>query len=251
VKIAIISDIHEDIISLQKALRLIGKYNCDEVICLGDICGFNIPVFNYLNARNASACIALLKENCKIVLAGNHDLFAIRKTPDDTDFFRFPEHWYSLDYPTRKLTSKGRVWLYEENELSPMLSDNDMDYLSSLTCSKIYKIDRSNLFLSHSIYPDLSGSTTFFPENTKDVKSHLNFITKNQCKISFSGHGHIQGIELCTENDYRFYSFTSLQLEDTCQWIACPCIARSGMANGFIVFDTVSLNLEVIELREY
>ncbi len=80
-KIAIISDIHEDYISLMQAVRLIEKKKCDEVICLGDIVGFSIPFYDYIETRNGSACVKWVKNNCKYTIAGNHDLYAVRKVP--------------------------------------------------------------------------------------------------------------------------------------------------------------------------
>ncbi len=42
-KLAIITDIHEDRVNLVKALRMIEKEACDEIACLGDIVGFSTP----------------------------------------------------------------------------------------------------------------------------------------------------------------------------------------------------------------
>ena len=36
-RIALISDIHEDVVSLKQALRKISKQKVDEIACLGDI----------------------------------------------------------------------------------------------------------------------------------------------------------------------------------------------------------------------
>ncbi len=38
--LGVISDIHEDIIALEKALTFLEKRNCDQIICLGDIVGY-------------------------------------------------------------------------------------------------------------------------------------------------------------------------------------------------------------------
>jgi Icc-related predicted phosphoesterase len=54
-KIAIISDIHEDIDSFQAVLRAIDKFACHEIVCLGDISGYSIPYYNYLNARTGKS----------------------------------------------------------------------------------------------------------------------------------------------------------------------------------------------------
>ena len=80
-KIGIISDIHEDIVSLKYIFKTFEKRRCDEIICLGDIVGFVGNYFYFSATRNASECLRLVRANCSHVLAGNHDLFAIKKLP--------------------------------------------------------------------------------------------------------------------------------------------------------------------------
>ena len=92
-KIAIITDIHEDLLSLQEAFRQIEKHQCDEIVCLGDISGYSIPYYNYLNRRNAHECLSLIRSNCKIVILGNHDIHAGSIIPSHCNFFDFPDNW--------------------------------------------------------------------------------------------------------------------------------------------------------------
>ena len=118
-KIAIISDIHEDYISLLQAARLIEQKNCDEIVCLGDIVGYSIPFYDYLDTRDASNCVEWVRTNCKYVVAGNHDLYASRKIPvSRVRDFVYQENWYNLSYSQRKEISQNALWLYEDNELS-------------------------------------------------------------------------------------------------------------------------------------
>ena len=81
-RLAIISDIHEDIDSLRKILKKAEKKGYDQLVCLGDITGYSLPYYKYDNSRNASACLSLLREKCEIVIAGNHDLHAAGRSPD-------------------------------------------------------------------------------------------------------------------------------------------------------------------------
>ena len=65
-KYAIISDIHSNVHTLKVALDCIEKDNVDEIICLGDIVGYN---------ANPSECIEIIRHHPKIkkVIRGNHD----------------------------------------------------------------------------------------------------------------------------------------------------------------------------------
>lgn len=56
-KIAIISDIHEDVVSLQLALKKIIKTGCDKIVCPGDISGFSMAHYNYHHHRNGHECM--------------------------------------------------------------------------------------------------------------------------------------------------------------------------------------------------
>ena len=142
-RIGIISDIHEDYKSLKNALSSIEKMNVDEVVCLGDIVGFNTKSFNYLERRDPANCIAAIRENCSIVVTGNHDLYAVRKTPVHDAGFNFTKNWYSLGYDERKQRGGNHVWLYEDLELSAMLNTKDRTYLASLPETATLKTDFS------------------------------------------------------------------------------------------------------------
>ena len=61
-KYAIISDIHSNKHALEKVLDIIDKENVDQIVCLGDIVGYNafpsecidIKLFDKLNSENTT-----------------------------------------------------------------------------------------------------------------------------------------------------------------------------------------------------
>jgi len=71
-RIAVIADIHADLDGLRAVLADISSRRVDEVWCLGDIVGAG---------SSPAACLALVREHCALVLAGNHDLWALRDDP--------------------------------------------------------------------------------------------------------------------------------------------------------------------------
>lgn len=66
-RIGILSDVHGNLEALQAILAAIDASGVDEVWSLGDVVGYG--------ARPA-ACLALLRDRCTVLLAGNHDLVA-------------------------------------------------------------------------------------------------------------------------------------------------------------------------------
>jgi diadenosine tetraphosphatase ApaH/serine/threonine PP2A family protein phosphatase len=63
---AIISDVHGNIESLQRALSLIP--DDDTVLCLGDIVGYG---------PNPNECVRMIRDRAKAAVLGNHDLAAL------------------------------------------------------------------------------------------------------------------------------------------------------------------------------
>ena len=91
--LGILADIHEDIIRMQEGIEILSTRHVDEIICLGDVVGFCVPYYSYLVTRDSNKVIEWVKENCPISVMGNHDLYAIRKTPLNCERFKYPEIW--------------------------------------------------------------------------------------------------------------------------------------------------------------
>jgi len=63
-KIAIISDIHANLEALRATLDEISARRVDRIVCLGDVVGYN---------ADPSECVALLRQQAPLCVAGNHD----------------------------------------------------------------------------------------------------------------------------------------------------------------------------------
>ncbi len=65
-KYAIVSDVHSNLESLQRALATVAQD--DALISLGDVVGYG---------PNPNECVALLRDRCRHAVLGNHDLAAV------------------------------------------------------------------------------------------------------------------------------------------------------------------------------
>lgn len=248
-KLGIVSDIHEDAIRLEEAIAILSKKGCSEIACLGDIIGFSYPNFGFYKTRNASRCIEIVKSNCKYVVAGNHDLFPVRRIPQYDAGFKYPKNWYELDYDERLALAGEEIWLNEENEFNTLIGKNEKKYILNLPEFLVVKIGNISIFLSHYLFPDLSGSHRKYYENFGPVQNHLDFIKKNNCTVGFSGHKHVQGVLRFKNPISKKFGFGKILLDRDLQWIVGPCIANGKQENGFMIFDTNTLELEAIPLK--
>ena len=64
-RLAIISDIHANLEALQATLRRIDADRIDQIVCLGDIVGYN---------ANPAECVDEVRRSAALCVAGNHDL---------------------------------------------------------------------------------------------------------------------------------------------------------------------------------
>ncbi len=247
-KFAIITDIHEDIISLTEAFRQIEKHKCDEIICLGDISGFSIPYYKNLDSRDAHACLSLIRSICKYVILGNHDIHAADIIPKNCSFFNFPENWYELNYHQRHKLANDTLWLHEENDLNPLYKADDLQYLRSLPEYSVLKTPGFNILLTHYVYPNISGLKKEFYTYHDEFRQHFQFMNSMDCTISFTGHSHVKGFFSATLDHYKQYRYRNLKLKPGPACIGIPPITGNNKRNGFCIFDSNDLIVQVIKL---
>ncbi len=248
-KLGFITDIHEDVQNLEKALSVLSTEKCDTIICLGDIVGFTIPFYRYIETRNAEECIRLVRENCSIIVAGNHDLYAVKKIPQHKAGFDYPDNWYQLDYEVRAKKARNRIWLYEDNELKCNLSDNAIEFIYGLNEVEVTEFDNIKFLFSHFCCPDFSGSAIYFPSEPFHLIKHFEFMKEYNCSISISGHGHPEGAIVVNENKFSLKGFGTLKIQNDKQWIVIPCVARTSRLNGITILDTSLQEIKTISFN--
>lgn len=243
-RLALISDIHEDYLNLKKAVAAIQKAGYDQLICLGDISGFSVPYYNFEESRDAHACLSLLREKSAIILPGNHDFHAMRRIPRESAVFDFPSDWYDLSYEQRARLANNEIWLHEENDLLPGYTEEDMEYLKTLPEYFILKAEGHAILLSHYVFPNLSGYKKGFYSMAFEFTSHFAFMEKQQCDVSIFGHTHGRGLSAISSRRFREYRFRNLRLRKFPLAIGIPPVTNNHKSNGFCIFDTVKLQVQ-------
>ncbi|MFH2094242.1 MAG: metallophosphoesterase [Bacteroidota bacterium] len=246
-KLGLISDIHEDYENLSRAATVLEKSQVTELICLGDITGYSSVNYNAGNGRNAEKCIRFVQSNCTYTVAGNHDLYTVRKTPLYNAGFKYPDLWFSIQVKERKKLSGESLWYYEDEDPGE-ISDELKEYLASLPEFIILSLSGIKISLSHYFYPDLTGSTVFFPSRAKQLNGHFKFMKDHSADISFSGHGHYEGLFRASEKRIHLVRKGVHAVGNFPVAFSIPCIARGKQKNGICIFDTNERTIETIIL---
>lgn len=246
-RIAIISDIHEDIENLRKIIGRIEKSGYDQMVCLGDISGFSHPYYKYHKTRNAHECLSLLREKCDIIVPGNHDFHAARRIPEHSAVFDFPSDWYEMDHRERVRLANGEIWLHETDDLDPLYRAGDLEFLRSLPEYHILNTPGGNILFSHYAYPNLSGLKQGFYIQEKEFRSHFDFMEQKGCNTGFTGHAHVRGFYVVTPGHFRHYRYRRYQLDTFPVCIGVHPVTSHKKRSGFCIFDTDSFQLQAIK----
>ncbi|MDD4495484.1 MAG: metallophosphoesterase family protein [Eubacteriales bacterium] len=248
--LGILADVHEDIIRLKESIEIFKTRNVDEIICLGDVVGFCVPYYSYLETRDSNKVVEWIKDNCSVSVIGNHDLYAIRKIPKNNKCFKYKENWYDLDYDTRKETGEGKVWLYEKNELSSLLNDANREYIRNLPEYLIRDYENYKILYSHYFYPDVTGCLSMMISDISELQQHFEFMKQNNCLYTFSGNDHYQGIKVFTEESIIEIKLGEKYiLPEKHLWLHVPAVANGTQQNGIAIFNTETREIEAIPLN--
>lgn len=227
-RLAILSDIHEDYDSLLNIIKKAEARGYDSLICLGDISGFSLPYYGYGESRNAPACLALLREKCQILLAGNHDIHAAGRDPELPESIKGQEAW-----PHQK-------------DLDPGYGEEDISFIASLPLYETLSTPAGKILFSHYVYPNLSGFVKGFYHKAKEFREHFSFMYSHGCALGFSGHAHPEGFYRVNSAGFRVYRKRQLTITSFPAMIGIPPATRHEHRSGFCIFDTVSFRLQII-----
>jgi len=248
--LGILADVHEDIVRLNESIEIFNIRNVDEIMCLGDIVGFCVPYYSYLDTRDSNKVVDWVKKTCSISVIGNHDLYAVRRIPINSERFKYPENWYDLDFNTRKKIADGKLWLYENNELSSLLDDDNKEYICTLPEYFIQDYGKYKILYSHYFYPDVTGCLSIVIRDVSELRQNFEFMKQNDCLYAFSGNDHFRGIKVFTENSIIEIKFGEKYiLPDIPLWLHIPAVANGTNQNGVAIYNTDTREIEAIPLN--
>lgn len=248
-KIAVVSDIHEDLASFQKAVARAEAEGASKLICVGDLVGYSMPFYGFLAERDANGVVDAVRYECDVVVLGNHDLYALRRLPPYLENIPKYRDWYDRDYMDRLETAAGELFLYEDSELSTLLTRKNLEYLAGLPLSEQFECDGFSILATHYAAPDISGSLTKEVRTSSDAQSHLTLMREVGADFGFSGNDHINGFLAFNASKVKKVGFQQLMDAELGTWVHGPAIARGTTPNGFIVFDTTDLAITAVPLK--
>jgi predicted phosphodiesterase len=247
-RFAIITDIHEDVIHLELALNKIEKLGVDSIICLGDISGFSLPYYHHQQSRNASKCLALIREKCSHIVRGNHDLYAVQENPLLNPDFQFPDDWYQMNYQERKkIAETENIWLHEENDLSALYSREECHFIKQLPEYSVVQTENYSILLTHYLYPNVCGVHRNYYSEASDFEKHFQFMEEHHCKLAFAGHTHNLPGKVVSRKAFLKKRKTYYPEKDELV-VLCPPIVEQTANGRFTLFDSLNHKLEFIRL---
>ena len=253
-KIGIITDIHENVEMLREALRLASVNKCDEIVCLGDIVGYDQRFYTFIQKRSATTCLDLVRSNCRWIVPGNHDLFAAGRVPSYTNGFKYPDTWFEMNAGERKKVAQGKVWCYDADAPND-LSEDDRSFINSLPEYITLSVDQISCLFSHYIYPDFTGSTTQYLKRNYQLQGLWEFMNLQKVKYSFSGHSHSHFAGIAYRGRGSFLQAIhsvpnhSFNLGDEMLMTLLPPLAGEKGRSGFSIIDSDRLKLDIIAIN--
>ena len=250
-KIGFVTDIHESIEALQRALDRLNSLSCEKVYCLGDILMANRPdsPCHRGSARDAHECIRLLREGDVVTVAGNHDLEGIRKLPRilpagwemPDNFFNLPlGEQEKLSHPGRGEHPKG-LWWVNRHAPQPNITTDDMNWLHQLPEQTTVRLQGWKLGMMHWMFPNPTGYAVNYP-SPESIRDHFKWQKENSIPLVFCGHQDGPGIKWISSrsNKIKEHPFNEplfIDREDL-TLLVLPGVRYSRIPNGVSLFDT-------------
>jgi predicted phosphodiesterase len=234
-RIALITDIHEDFQMLEKSILKLERKGYDILVCLGDITGYS-PLF-YSHAPNAAACIEFIRERADVVVVGNHDLFTSQRLPSYHARKNIPEHWYELTYIQQQQLSRNKLWLYED-EVIPVLSASNIEFLNGLKEWAVLENGNEKYLFTHFFHPDISGVGRWFPSTNFEIRTHFQFMKEMGCTLAFVGHAHPPGPTLINRFSWSNQGYKTVPVKERHKAVICPSITDDRAPGCCSIFDT-------------
>jgi hypothetical protein len=246
-RLGIVGGIHEDIVGLRSAIALLRGRGCAAIACTGDIVGFTAPYLGFGATRDAAACIDLVRAECDWVVAGNHDLYAVKRLPSASTFV-YPSDWYSLTLEERRAISTGKVWLHDDD--APVsLSAEHAAYLWALPEKLVAEIDGVRVLVSHYAAPNIGGDDTEFDVQEVGIAAHLEEMSVAGCSLAVFDHDLCGGLRIFRRGECLERPFGRSVLPAAPVAIEGPWVADGTEPSGVLIVDVQAWTVEALPLQ--
>jgi hypothetical protein len=245
-RLGIVGGIHEDIVSLRTAISLLRARGCSAIACTGDIVGFSAPYFSFGATRDAVACIELVRGECRWVVAGNHDLFAVKRLPT-ASAFAYSSDWYALPLEERRTRAQDRVWLHDDDAPLSLPAEHTA-YLSALPEKIVAELGGVRVLISHYAAPNLAGDGTEFDAIENGIAEHLAEMTASACSVAVFDHDLCGGARLFTMDGCLERPFGRTALPTKPVAIEGPWVADGTVPSGVLIVDFQTWTVEALPL---
>ena len=212
-KIGVISDIHSNIVALNKILNEFEKIKVDKIICCGDIIGIGA-------SPEETVKTLMQKKDILIAVRGNHEQYLLKgllkNVHDDKRAMSLEE----ID---------NHEWTHSK------LSENSKNFISKFKISNIIEIEGKKIYIVH--YP--SNENGIYKKHIKKptIKQNEEMFSEIDADIYIYGHTHTTSIN--NKNNKWYINSGSL---------GCP--VKSNIANaGILEINKNDIHYEQLKIE--
>ena len=258
-KIGLVSDIHEDLYSFQRALAVLQQEGCEAIYCLGDLLHRETGSL-FARLDSATEVVKLVKQHCDATVVGNHDLEMIHRLPIETPpSFEVPADFFSLDPHEQQrlrmqtIHPKG-LWFIGKPTLPINVSEEQCAWLATRAEVIVADVEAWRLAFMHSFKPNTTGFCVVYAD-PQTLTQQMQWQREKSIQVTFSGHGHELGLKIFVDGDAKFHRvpFEEVIAIDPQRrtWLSIPAVlgAQSKTCNGVAMFDTTRGTAIALPLR--
>jgi predicted phosphodiesterase len=223
-RIAVIADVHANLAALNAVLADIERRDVGEIVCLGDIVGYN---------AQPRECIRLVGERCDVVVKGNHDVACVNASPDPG---------------TNPVAATLQRWTRS------VLEPDDVAYLSTLP--NVW-VDPAGFVAAHACYLNEHFYTGYVTSTMLEANFDALRARAGWPGIAFCGHTHTQMCAWRRQGTVTEIGLRDVEMTDGSRKMTVPVDADTVLVNpgavgqsrdgdpraGYAVFDLVSRSL--------
>lgn len=208
-RFAIIADIHSNLEALETVLDDIKKQKCDQIVCLGDIVGYN---------ADPRPCLQIIRDLGIPCVKGNHDEYCATDAPLD-DFNPYAAQ--AVLWTRNQLTEDDKRWLRELRYVRLVHS-------FTIVHSTLDAPERWGYVF------DKFAAASSFPYQTTNV--------------CFFGHTHVP-LAFMRDSTVRGGTYSKFKVDPTKKYLVNVCAVGQPRDNnpkaGYVIYDTAEATIEL------